>query len=112
MLIADAEVTVTAMNPSLRYIVIASDGIWDVLSNRDAVNLAKRCRSVGEAAKRIVDRCLSFLLFFYYYIFSLSPLLSLSLLFYFPLLLSPLLLYRAFERGSCDNLTAMVIRFM
>ncbi|GAX82159.1 hypothetical protein CEUSTIGMA_g9587.t1 [Chlamydomonas eustigma] len=41
--ISDPEVTAVARSPEDDFLLLASDGLWDVLCNQDAVDLAKRC---------------------------------------------------------------------
>ena len=38
-----AQVTIVARRPDDELLLLASDGLWDVLSNQEAVTLAKRC---------------------------------------------------------------------
>ena len=37
------QVTIIARRPDDELLLLASDGLWDVLSNQEAVTLAKRC---------------------------------------------------------------------
>lgn len=37
------QVTIVARRPDDELLLLASDGLWDVLSNQEAVTLAKRC---------------------------------------------------------------------
>jgi hypothetical protein len=48
--IAEPEVTIVARHPSDEVLVMASDGLWDVMSNQEAVTLAKKC--LGRARSR------------------------------------------------------------
>jgi serine/threonine protein phosphatase PrpC len=41
--IAEPEVTVVNRNPDDEVLIMASDGLWDVMSNQEACNLAKKC---------------------------------------------------------------------
>ncbi|KAK9842137.1 hypothetical protein WJX84_006806 [Apatococcus fuscideae] len=41
--IADPEVTIIARRAEDELLLLASDGLWDVLSNQEAISLAKRC---------------------------------------------------------------------
>ncbi len=38
-MVAEPEVTVTSLSPADAFLVLASDGLWDVVSNQDAVGL-------------------------------------------------------------------------
>ncbi|CAE5993731.1 unnamed protein product [Arabidopsis arenosa] len=58
---------------TLEFIVIASDGLWNVLSNKDAVAIARDISDAETAARKLVQE--------------------------------------AYARGSCDNITCIVIRF-
>jgi hypothetical protein len=44
------QVTILARHPSDEVLVMASDGLWDVMSNQEAVTLAKKC--LGRARSR------------------------------------------------------------
>ncbi|KAL4855612.1 putative protein phosphatase 2C 8 [Chlorella vulgaris] len=48
--IAEPEVTIIARHPSDEVLVMASDGLWDVMNNQEAVTLAKKC--LGRARSR------------------------------------------------------------
>lgn len=56
--IADPDVTELALQPDDEFIIIASDGLWDVLPSQDAVQLARRALQAGqtpqEAAEKLV----------------------------------------------------------
>ncbi|KAL4517908.1 hypothetical protein Ndes2526A_g02278 [Nannochloris sp. 'desiccata'] len=41
--IAEPEVTIVNRNPDDEVLIMASDGLWDVMSNQEACNLAKKC---------------------------------------------------------------------
>ncbi|KAG7599539.1 PPM-type phosphatase domain superfamily [Arabidopsis suecica] len=58
---------------TLEFIVIASDGLWNVLSNKDAVAIARDISDAETAARKLVQE--------------------------------------AYARGSCDNITCIVVRF-
>ena len=48
------QVTIVARRPDDELLLLASDGLWDVLSNQEAVTLAKRClrRALQRGASR------------------------------------------------------------
>lgn len=56
VLSAEPEVTVKTITPSLNYVVLCSDGIYDVLSNQDVINLANKASSAQDGAQSIVQR--------------------------------------------------------
>ncbi|KAJ4917307.1 putative protein phosphatase 2C 11 [Raphanus sativus] len=58
---------------TLDFIVIASDGLWNVLSNEDAVAIARDISDAETASRKLVQE--------------------------------------AYARGSCDNITCIVVRF-
>uniref|UniRef100_A0A1J3IP27 protein-serine/threonine phosphatase n=1 Tax=Noccaea caerulescens TaxID=107243 RepID=A0A1J3IP27_NOCCA len=58
---------------TLEFIVIASDGLWNVLSNKDAVAIARDISDAETATRKLVQE--------------------------------------AYARGSCDNITCIVVRF-
>jgi protein phosphatase 1L len=56
------------------FLILASDGLWDVISNQDAVQLVQSVTDAQEAAKKLTDE--------------------------------------AYNRGSADNITCVVVRFL
>ncbi|KAF5726291.1 hypothetical protein HS088_TW23G01036 [Tripterygium wilfordii] len=62
------------VDSSLEFLILASDGLWDVVTNEDAVAMIKPIQDPEEAAKR--------------------------------------LLQEAYQRGSADNITCVVVRFL
>jgi len=59
---------------SLEFLILASDGLWDVVSNDEAVAMVKPIEDPEQAAKR--------------------------------------LLQEASQRGSADNITVVIVRFL
>ena len=57
-MIADPDVTELALQPDDEFIIVASDGLWDVLPSQDAVQLARKALQAGqtpqEAAEKLV----------------------------------------------------------
>ena len=72
-LIADPEFTQTYLCSGDEFMIIACDGLWDVLSNQEAVDIALSCSDPKEASKKLC--------------------------------------FIAFDRGSCDNISALVVFF-
>ena len=56
VLSAEPEITVKKITSSLRCLVMGSDGIWDVLSNQEAISIITRSKGADEASERIVTR--------------------------------------------------------
>jgi protein phosphatase 2C len=84
--IADPELTVVNRHPGDELLVLASDGLWDVMSNQEACALAKKCLlrarqkgSTRESAARVAATVLT---------------------------------RAAVDRGSRDNVTVLVIDLM
>ncbi|CAB79893.1 putative protein [Arabidopsis thaliana] len=61
------------VDSSLEFLILASDGLWDVVSNEEAVGMIKAIEDPEEGAKR--------------------------------------LMMEAYQRGSADNITCVVVRF-
>ncbi|PKU59884.1 probable protein phosphatase 2C 59 [Dendrobium catenatum] len=59
---------------SLEFLILASDGLWDVVTNEEAVAMIKPIDDPEEAAKRLMQE--------------------------------------AYQRGSADNITCVVVRFL
>ncbi|CAL9157435.1 unnamed protein product, partial [Musa hybrid cultivar] len=59
---------------SLEFLILASDGLWDVVTNEEAVAMIQSIEDPEQAAKR--------------------------------------LLHEAYQRGSADNITCVVVRFL
>ncbi|KAG0473973.1 hypothetical protein HPP92_015830 [Vanilla planifolia] len=72
--VADPEIQEEVVDGSLEFLILASDGLWDVVSNEEAVALVKPIEEPEQAAK--------------------------------------LLLQEASRRGSADNITCVVVRFL
>ncbi|MCO5573566.1 hypothetical protein L7F22_027337 [Adiantum nelumboides] len=50
--IADPDVTMTARSEEDEFLILASDGLWDVVSNQDACSIARRCLAANREAQR------------------------------------------------------------
>ncbi|XP_057810360.1 probable protein phosphatase 2C 59 isoform X2 [Salvia miltiorrhiza] len=72
--VADPEIQEEKVDNTLEFLVLASDGLWDVVSNEEAVSMSKAILDPEEAAKK--------------------------------------LLQEADQRGSADNITVVVVRFL
>ncbi|XP_027329217.1 probable protein phosphatase 2C 59 isoform X1 [Abrus precatorius] len=72
--VADPEIQEEKVDSSLEFLILASDGLWDVVSNEEAVAMTKPIEDAEEAAKRLMQE--------------------------------------AYQRGSSDNITCVVVRFL
>lgn len=72
--VADPEIQEEKVDSSLEFLILASDGLWDVVSNEEAVAMVKPILDSEEAAKRLMQE--------------------------------------AYQRGSADNITCVVVRFL
>ncbi|KAJ8430218.1 hypothetical protein Cgig2_006726 [Carnegiea gigantea] len=72
--VADPEIQEEKVDSSLEFLILASDGLWDVVSNEEAVAMVKPIQDSEEAAKRLMQE--------------------------------------AYQRGSADNITCVVVRFL
>ncbi|XP_037465984.1 probable protein phosphatase 2C 59 isoform X2 [Triticum dicoccoides] len=72
--VADPEIKEEVVDSSLEFLILVSDGLWDVVSNEEAVAMVKPIVDSQEAAKK--------------------------------------LLVEATRRGSADNITCVVVRFL
>ncbi|TXG62323.1 hypothetical protein EZV62_013686 [Acer yangbiense] len=72
--VADPEIQEEKIDSSLEFLILASDGLWDVVTNEEAVDMTKPIQDPEEAAKR--------------------------------------LMLEAYHRGSADNITCVVVRFL
>ncbi|KAL2897525.1 putative protein phosphatase 2C 59 [Bienertia sinuspersici] len=72
--VADPEIQEEKVDSSLEFLILASDGLWDVVSNEEAVYMVKPIQDSEEAAK--------------------------------------MLMQEAYQRGSADNITCVVVRFL
>lgn len=55
--IAEPEITVTRRTPEDECLVLASDGMWDVISNDVACSVARQCLQDGNPAEAAEARC-------------------------------------------------------
>ncbi|TKY74823.1 phosphatase 2C 59 [Spatholobus suberectus] len=72
--VADPEIQEEKVDSSLEFLILASDGLWDVVSNEEAVAMIKPIEDSEAAAKRLMQE--------------------------------------AYQRGSADNITCVVVRFL
>ncbi|CAN6451033.1 unnamed protein product [Victoria cruziana] len=72
--VADPEIKEEVIDSSLEFLILASDGLWDVVSNEEAVSMVKSVDDPEGAAKRLMQE--------------------------------------AYQRGSADNITCVVVRFL
>ncbi|KAK4800811.1 hypothetical protein SAY86_021298 [Trapa natans] len=72
--VSDPEIQEEKVDSTLEFLILASDGLWDVVTNEEAVAMVKPIEDSEEAAK--------------------------------------LLLQEACQRGSADNITCVVVRFL
>ncbi|KAK6237085.1 hypothetical protein QUC31_020879 [Theobroma cacao] len=72
--VADPEIQEEKIDSSLEFLILASDGLWDVVSNEEAVAMIKPIQDPEQAAKRLMQE--------------------------------------AYQRGSADNITCVVVRFL
>ncbi|XP_031121457.1 probable protein phosphatase 2C 59 [Ipomoea triloba] len=72
--VADPEIKEEKVDSSLEFLILASDGLWDVVTNEEAVSMVKPIPEPEEAAKRLMQE--------------------------------------AYQRGSSDNITIIIVRFL
>ncbi|CAL4971433.1 unnamed protein product [Urochloa decumbens] len=72
--VADPEIKEEVVDSSLEFLILASDGLWDVVTNEEAVAMIKPIQDPQEAADK--------------------------------------LLQEASKRGSSDNITVVIVRFL
>lgn len=53
--VADPEIQEENITEKVEFLLLASDGLWDVVSNQDAVTMVKDVQDAEEAAKRLTD---------------------------------------------------------
>ncbi|WVZ20055.1 hypothetical protein V8G54_007377, partial [Vigna mungo] len=53
--VADPEIQEEKVDKSLEFLILASDGLWDVVSNEEAVTMIKPIDDAEEAAKRLMQ---------------------------------------------------------
>ncbi|XP_057466849.1 probable protein phosphatase 2C 59 isoform X1 [Actinidia eriantha] len=72
--VADPEIQEEKIDSSLEFLILASDGLWDVVTNEEAVGMVKPIQEPEKAATRLTQE--------------------------------------AYQRGSADNITTVVVRFL
>lgn len=55
---AEPEMSVLQLTPEDKFFILASDGLWDVLTNQEAVDFVRRDSSKSKAARNLVKRAL------------------------------------------------------
>jgi protein phosphatase 1L len=53
--VADPEIQEENITEDVEFLLLASDGLWDVVSNQDAVTMVKDVQDAEEAAKKLTD---------------------------------------------------------
>ncbi|XXQ34511.1 PPM-type phosphatase domain-containing protein [Plasmodiophora brassicae] len=53
--IAEPEVTETARDEADRFLVIATDGVWEFIDSQQAVDIVARCATAGEACRALLE---------------------------------------------------------
>ncbi|XWS68677.1 hypothetical protein CRYUN_Cryun04dG0111400 [Craigia yunnanensis] len=56
---SDPDVTVEVIDDDAEFIILASDGIWKVMSNQEAVDTIKNIKDAQSAAKLLIDAAIS-----------------------------------------------------
>jgi protein phosphatase 1L len=72
--VADPDIKEEVVDKSLEFLILASDGLWDVVTNEEAVAMVRPIEDPEQAAEK--------------------------------------LLLEAFKRGSSDNITVVIVRFL
>ncbi|KAK3152147.1 hypothetical protein QOZ80_2BG0155040 [Eleusine coracana subsp. coracana] len=72
--VADPDIKEEVVDKTLEFLILASDGLWDVVSNEEAVAMVRPIQDPEQAAEK--------------------------------------LLLEAFQRGSSDNITVVIVRFL
>lgn len=52
---AHPEIWVRNRSPNDRFIILASDGVWEFISSEEAVSLVKECKTAEQASQALVD---------------------------------------------------------
>ncbi|GFP83357.1 probable protein phosphatase 2c 39 [Phtheirospermum japonicum] len=61
---SESDVTVDVIDDDTEFMILASDNIWKVMSNQEAVDCIRQIKDVKKTAKRLTRRRLSFLVSF------------------------------------------------
>lgn len=56
---SEPDVKVEMINDDTEFFILASDGLWTVMSNQEAVDSIKSIKDAGSAAKHLIDEALS-----------------------------------------------------
>jgi len=52
------EIRHVSLNKNDKFLILATDGVWDFLSDQEAVDLVAKCKDRSQAAARLVDKAL------------------------------------------------------
>jgi protein phosphatase 1L len=55
---AEPEISELDITPEDQFIILASDGLWDVMTNQESVDLVRKCQDKNKAAELLVDKAL------------------------------------------------------
>ncbi|KAF7803723.1 putative protein phosphatase 2C 9 isoform X1 [Senna tora] len=56
---SDPDIQYTDINPDTEFLILASDGLWKVMTNEEAVDIARRIKDPQRAAKQLVTEALN-----------------------------------------------------
>lgn len=59
LVISEPEIRVEELTPKDQFLILASDGLWDVLSDQKACDIVRRCENFEEASKRLVETAIN-----------------------------------------------------
>jgi serine/threonine protein phosphatase PrpC len=58
LVICDPEIRMEELTPKDQFLILASDGLWDVLTDQKAVEIVRKCTTPEEGAKKLVETAL------------------------------------------------------
>ncbi|RYR17515.1 hypothetical protein Ahy_B03g062227 isoform C [Arachis hypogaea] len=56
---SDPDIQYADINPNIELLILASDGLWKVMGNQEAVDIAKRIKDPQRAAKQLATEALN-----------------------------------------------------